>query len=69
MTKILEDLQIGYNGTVNTSSGRVIQFSYGGDNMDAARLIRTKKGMSFVDIEHAVSKINRQIERNNQIEV
>jgi hypothetical protein len=32
-------------------------------------LIRTKKGMSFVDIEHAVSKINRQIERNNQIDV
>jgi DNA-directed RNA polymerase II subunit RPB1 len=70
IAKILEDLQISYAGTVVTPSQNIIQFAYGGDNLDAARLIKYDKGQrlySFVDISHVADKVNRQVEINQQI--
>jgi hypothetical protein len=49
-------------GTVVTATDRVIQFSYGGDNIDANKLIKTKHGHSFVDAEHLASLLNREWE-------
>ena len=62
ITKVLEDLQTCYMGTVVTATDRVIQFSYGGDNIDANKLIKTKHGHSFVDAEHLASLLNREWE-------
>jgi DNA-directed RNA polymerase beta' subunit len=68
ISKILEDIQISYAGTVNTPSHNIIQFAYGGDNMDPARLIKCspKKDTtiySFIDIKHTVDKLNTLYEK------
>jgi hypothetical protein len=40
----------------------IIEFMYGGDNMDASKLINTREGLSFVDINHINEKLNAEIE-------
>jgi len=69
IAKILEDLQISYTGTVVTPSQNVIQFAYGGDNLDASRLICYEKdqkfnpvNFSFIDIQHVTERLNKQVE-------
>jgi len=34
LMKSLEDLRCAYDGTVRTSTGEIIQFTYGGDGLD-----------------------------------
>lgn len=80
IAKILEDLQVSYVGTVNTPSQNIVQFSYGGDNIDAARLMKVtvvtdpnpqdkkeKKLFTFIDIGHVATKLNSQKEYNTLI--
>ena len=76
ITKILEDLQVSYVGTVNTPSQNIVQFSYGGDNIDPARLMKvdidttkpnakeksSKTIYSFIDVAHVVNRLNTQKE-------
>ncbi len=38
MANALQDLKVEYDGTVRDASGRIIQFSYGGDGKDPTRL-------------------------------
>jgi hypothetical protein len=37
---------------------------YGGDNLDASKLIKTNSGFSFIDINHISEKLNSTIEFN-----
>ena len=69
IAKILEDIQISYAGTVVTPSQNIIQFAYGGDNLDAAKMIRYQKDptrYSFIDIRHATDRVNKQFEIKSQ---
>ncbi|TXT08619.1 hypothetical protein VHUM_02747 [Vanrija humicola] len=40
LVKAMEDLKVGYDGTVRNSSGDIIQFLYGEDGMDGAAMER-----------------------------
>ena len=61
--KMMEDCSVTHQGTVyQGSSGNVIDFMYGGDNLDASRLIRTSEGFSCIDISHTVDKLNKDFE-------
>ncbi len=62
ITKVLEDIQISYSGSVVSATNKIIQFSYGGDNLDASKLIKTKNGMSFVDAKHIAETLNNNYE-------
>ena len=62
ITKLLEDLQTTYIGSVATPTQRVVQFAYGGDGLSADRLIKTKQGLSFVDVGHLATKLNKEVE-------
>ena len=69
MTKILEDLTASYVGSVNDMSNNIIQFNYGEDNLDAAKLIKVgtkndKDIFSFIDIKHSIFKLNADYEWN-----
>ena len=64
ITKMMEDLKINYLGSVETSTNRIIQFSYGGDGLAADKLIATKHGYSLLDIDHVVDKLNKDVETN-----
>lgn len=62
MMKMIEDLKVDYRNVVSRGDNNIIEFHYGEDNMDASRLIRTSKGLSFIDINHQVEKLNKDIE-------
>ena len=59
---MLEDLQVNYLGLVSTATNRVLQFSYGPDGIATDKLIKTKQGFSFIDVEHTVEKLNKDVE-------
>jgi DNA-directed RNA polymerase II subunit RPB1 len=62
MIKMLEDLKFDYTNVVSNSKNNVIEFMYGEDNLDVSKMIKTKAGLSFVDISHINSKLNTEIE-------
>jgi hypothetical protein len=64
MIKMVEDLKFGYTNVVSNAKDNIIEFMYGQDNMDASKLINTKEGFSFVDINHINDKLNAEIEFN-----
>ena len=64
MIKMVEDLKFGYTNVVSNAKDNIIEFMYGGDNMDASKLINTREGLSFVDINHINEKLNAEIEFN-----
>ena len=62
MIKMLEDLKFDYTNVVSNSKNNVIEFMYGEDNLDVSKLLKTKTGLSFIDIEHVNNKFNTEIE-------
>jgi DNA-directed RNA polymerase beta' subunit len=62
MIKMVEDLKFGYTNVVSNAKDNIIEFMYGEDNMDASKLIKTKEGLSFIDINHINEKLNAEIE-------
>ena len=63
---MMEDCRASYTGIVCNSVNNVIQFDYGGDNLDASHLINVGKGVdkkfSFVHAEHLAQRLNSQFE-------
>ena len=64
---MMEDFRAAYTGVVTNSIDNIIQFDYGGDNMDASHLINvskdsTEKVFSFVDAEHLAERLNKKFE-------
>lgn len=51
LVKSMEDLIVKYDGTVRKANGAVLQFLYGEDSLDGARL--EYQNFSFVDLSHA----------------
>lgn len=61
--KMIEDCYYTYDGIIyQGASKNIVEFMYGGDNMDPARLIKTSEGFSFIDISHTVDKLNKNLE-------
>ena len=60
--KLLEDLKFTYLGSVVNSNNTILDFMYGSDLFDAAELVKTKHGYSYVDIDHVVGKLNTEYE-------
>jgi DNA-directed RNA polymerase II subunit RPB1 len=68
--KMIEEFSVSYANTVVNCGEHVVQFDYGGDNLDAAHLINVsndsaKKVMSFMHIAHTVDRLNTQVEYNS----
>ncbi|KAL8591010.1 hypothetical protein ACOMHN_021775 [Nucella lapillus] len=47
LVKNLEDLCVNYDSTVRTSTGEVVQFMFGGDNLNPASMEGTSKPVNF----------------------
>lgn len=67
MVKIMEDIQIKYDQSVRNSVGNIIQFAYGGDNIDPTQTIVSKTGQSFCNLDRLVDKLNLQYENKNSL--
>jgi len=55
--KAMEDHKVCYDGTVRNAEGCIIDFSYGGDGMDAARIERVKLNI----LNESVDSINERM--------
>jgi intein/homing endonuclease len=66
--KMIEDCYFTHQGIIyQGTSGNIVEFMYGGDNLDASRLIKTSEGFCFIDISHTVDKINKDYEWSVQV--
>ncbi len=62
MVKILEDIRVAYDGSVRNNKGRIFQFVYGEDGMDAKELqfvhSRPENVPMFVDVFKEARRLN-----------
>jgi DNA-directed RNA polymerase II subunit RPB1 len=68
LIKMMEDFKASYANTIVNSTNNVIQFDYGGDNMDCSHLINISNNsaspqFSFVHVNHLVDRLNVQYEQ------
>lgn len=62
IVKAMEDVSCSQLGTIVNQTGKVIQFSYGDDGMDLAKMVYTKGQLSFIDIERRIAQLNNEFE-------
>lgn len=62
MVKVMEDLQVKYDGTVRNSTGSIIQWAYGNDGMDRASTVIINDTANVCDISRLVDQLNTQFE-------
>jgi DNA-directed RNA polymerase beta' subunit len=60
--KVMEDLQVKYDGTIRNVEGNRYQFAYGDDGLDPTECIIKKGEIEIGDISRLVEKLNMQCE-------
>ena len=55
---MMEDLKISYSNSVINACGNISDFMYGADLLDASQMIKTKVGLSFIDVNHLADRVN-----------
>jgi len=58
----MEDVQVKYDQTVRNSVGNIIQFAYGGDNIDPRGTVSSRHGQTFCNVERLAERLNVQHE-------
>ena len=64
MIKILEDIQVKYDGTVRNSANEIIQWQYANDGLDRTKTIPNNGHTDFCDISRLVDKLNIEFEES-----
>lgn len=62
MVKMLEDIQVRYDGTVRNSAGEIIQWEYAADGLDRTETILRGGESEFCDIARLVDRLNAAVE-------
>lgn len=62
IVKVMEDMQIRYDGTVRDMSGMVCQFSYGETGWDASQTVKVGGDQEICDVSRIVQQLNAQRE-------
>ena len=52
LSNAMQDLKVVYDGSVRDASGKIVQFSYGEDNLDVSK---TKNGV--IDVKEIIQQI------------
>lgn len=67
MVKVLEDVQVKYDGTVRNTNGWVVQWAYGGDGFDRSECAFKDDNVFFADVSKIADKLNNDFEIKNDI--
>jgi len=69
MVKVMEDIQVKYDGTVRNTNDWVFQWSYGGDGFDRSECSFNAKEQNvfFVDVIQLASRLNNDHENENNL--
>lgn len=63
MIKVMEDIQVKYDGTIRNTNNWVIQWAYGGDGFDRGSCSFNKDGrVFFVDVDRIADRLNNEFE-------
>lgn len=64
MIKVLEDIQVKYDGTVRNTNNWVIQWAYGGDGFDRAECAfnSAESNVFFADVQRIADRLNNEFE-------
>jgi DNA-directed RNA polymerase beta' subunit len=62
IVKMTEDIKVQYDGTVRDEQGRIYQFVFGEDGMDASRTMKVQGGQEPMDITRMVNRLNMKHE-------
>lgn len=62
MVKVLEDVQIKYDGSVRNSQGSIIQWAYGDDDMDRSQTVVLDQKSHILDVNRLAHKLNNLYE-------
>jgi DNA-directed RNA polymerase II subunit RPB1 len=63
MIKILEDVQVRYDGTVRNSSGSILQWAYGEDGLDRSETIVMGNKIELCDVSILANSLNSEYEK------
>lgn len=63
MVKILEDVQVKYDGTVRNAAGDILQWEYGGDGLDRTQTLPRGEHTDFCDIARIAERLNTRLDR------
>jgi DNA-directed RNA polymerase beta' subunit len=63
MVKVMEDVQVKYDGTVRNSSNNIIQWAYGGDGLDRTQSVVISDKTEICDISSIANKLNKKYEK------
>ena len=66
MVKVGEDIKVANDMTVRGADDRIVQFQYGGDNLDPVNTIVKKDKKFICDVERLVDKLNTSFEISNE---
>lgn len=58
MVKVLEDVQVKYDGTVRNSQGSIIQWAYGDDDMNREQMVVLDQTSHMMDVGRLADKLN-----------
>ena len=69
MVKVMEDIQIKYDGTVRNTNNWVFQWNYGGDGFDRTECSFSSKdnNVFFIDVNQVASRLNNDYEIENDL--
>jgi len=69
MVKVMEDIQVKYDGTERNTNNWVFQWSYGGDGFDRTECSFNTKNNNvfFIDVNQVASRLNNDYEIENNL--
>ncbi|NDB70094.1 MAG: hypothetical protein EB015_19235 [Methylocystaceae bacterium] len=67
MVKVMEDIQVKYDGTVRNTNNWVFQWNYGGDGFDRSECSFKNNNVFFIDANQVASRINNDYEIKNNL--
>lgn len=63
IVKVMEDIQVKYDGTVRNMEGNIYQFVYGDDGYDMSETILKKGNLEVCDVSRLIGKLNMKYEK------
>ena len=64
MVKVLEDVQVKYDGSVRNTNGWVVQWAYGGDGFDRSECAFLNDNVFFSDVSKIADRLNNEYEES-----
>jgi len=64
IVKLTEDIKVEYDGTVRDATGKIYQFSYGGDSLDPFKTVNIKGKPEPMNIDRIINSLNLEHENN-----